>query len=163
MKMFLWHLGGGILLAGVLAACTPAQLLPMGGGMMNDGHMGGMMGGGGMGMMSGNLVTGSTAIPTPFGATPVPVDRDIELVTVNSQFSPNKVTVITGETVRWRISNEDIVPHNFYSDKAAVPYLALPAGVTQELVWSAPRVAGTYTALCTLHLGMTLDITVTDR
>ncbi len=152
-------LRGIILFAGaalLLAACAPAYpLMPMGGGRMNGNHMGGMMGNGNMGMMGQSPVNVPTLVPTPIGATPVPVDEEIALTTLGSQFQPALVTVTAGETVRWRISNQDPVLHNFLSEAASIPYVPLPANASQEVVWQAPAVAGTYTARCTLHPGMT--------
>jgi plastocyanin len=139
----------------------------MGGGMMGGGYgQGGMMGGGyGQGgMMGGNYnqdQTAPTAVPTQTGATPAAVEQEIKITADNLRFSPSRITVKAGSTVRFVIVNNDAVPHNFLSQPANIPYLALPANSTQTLVWTAPAREGTYTALCTLHPGMFLQIVVT--
>ena len=134
-----------------------------GAGMMNPASRAGMMNGGGMmgngmGMMGNAADSYPTAQPTPIGATPAPVDEEIQLTAQNLKFSPAEVTVKPGETVRFTITNTDSFAHNVVSAKGGLPYLLLPSGATQTLVWTAPQAAGTYTALCTFHPGMTLVI-----
>lgn len=136
-------------------------------GMMNQTGMAGMMSGGGMmgggiGMM-GNAAGGyPTAQPTPVGATPAPVNEEIQITAQNLQFSPAEVTVKPGETVRFTITNNDAFAHNIVSAEGGLPYLLLPGGTTQTLVWTAPQAAGTYTALCTFHPGMTFSMVVKE-
>jgi plastocyanin len=113
-----------------------------------------MMGGSGYG------VNAPTAEPTPIGATPVPVDEEIQITAANVRFAPTQITVKPGETVRFTIANDDAVPHNFVSAEAGIPYLALPGGTTQTLTWTAPKAEGTYTAVCTFHPGMSLSINI---
>ena len=139
------------------------------GGMMGGGHMGGggMMGGGmmsGGGMMGGYGYNQSapTAEPTPIGATPVPVDDEIQITALNSRFTPAEITVKPGETVRFVVTNSDPYLHNFGSQDAGIPFLTLPGNTTQTATWTAPKTEGTYTALCTLHPGMTLILIVKD-
>src|SRR3990172_2535903 len=123
------------------------------GGMMGNG---GMMGGYGYGQ------SGPTAEPTPIGATPAPVDEEIQITALNLRFTPAEITVKPGETVRFVVTNSDPYLHNFVSQEAGIPFLNLPGNTTQTLAWTAPPAEGTYTALCTLHLGMSLTITVKD-
>lgn len=141
---------------------TPAPNQDYGYGMMGRG---GMMGGyGGGGMMGGYYnqdQTAPTAAPTQTGATPAAVDQEIKITSDNLRFNPSRITVKTGSTVRFVIANNDAVPHNFFSQAASIPYLALPANSTQTLVWTAPTREGTYTVLCTLHPGMVLQIVIT--
>ena len=141
---------------------TPAPNQNYGYGMMGRG---GMMGGyGGGGMMGGYYnqdQTAPTAAPTQTGATPAAVDQEIKITADDLRFNPSRITVKAGSTVRFVITNNDAVPHNFFSQPANIPYLALPANSTQTLVWTAPTREGTYTALCTLHPGMLLQIVVT--
>ena len=133
------------------------------GGMMGGGHMGGgMMGNGGMMGGYGYGQSGPTAEPTPIGATPAPVDEEIQITALNLRFTPAEITIKPGETVRFVVTNSDPYLHNFVSQEAGIPFLNLPGNTTQTLAWTAPPAEGTYTALCTLHLGMSLTITVKD-
>jgi len=154
------------------ATPAPNQDYGYGFGMMGRGGTGGGYGQGGMmggsygqgGMMGGYYnqdQTAPTAAPTQTGATPAAVEQEIKITANNLRFSPSRITVKAGSTVRFVITNNDAVPHNFYSQAANIPYLALPANSTQTLVWTAPAREGTYTALCTLHPGMILQIVVT--
>ncbi|GEM_PF-1196622 len=133
------------------------------GGMMGGGYgQGGMMGGGfGQGGYNNQDQTAPTAAPTQAGAVPATVDQEIKITADDLRFNPSRITVKAGSTVRFVITNNDSVPHNFFSQPANIPYLALPANTTQTLVWTAPAREGTYTALCTLHPGMLLQIVVT--
>jgi plastocyanin len=134
-------------------------MMGRGGGMMG----GGMMGGFGQGGMMGGYYsqTVPTAAPTQTGATPAAVEQEIKITADDLRFNPSRITVKAGSTVRFVITNNDSVPHNFFSQPANIPYLALPVSTTQTLVWTAPVREGTYTALCTLHPGMILQIVVT--
>lgn len=144
----------------VLGACSALPPVPVSYGPGN------MMGG--SGMMSGNGMMGGysssrsvpAAPPTPIGATAEPVDREIQITASNLRFVPTQVTVKPGEKVRFVITNTDGVLHNFGSDDAGIAYVPLPAGTTQSVVWTAPAKVSTYTALCTLHAGMSLSIVV---
>ena len=121
----------------------------------------------GYGMMGGGMTGGyynqyaPTAVPTQTGATPAAVEQEIKITADDLRFNPPRITVKAGSTVRFVITNNDAVPHNFVSQPANIPYLALPVNTTQTLVWTAPTREGTYTALCTLHPGMILQIAVT--
>jgi plastocyanin len=136
------------------------------GGMMGGGHMGGgMMGNGGMmggGMMGNYSQSAPTAEPTPIGATPIPVDEEIQITTLNLRFTPAEITVKPGETVRFVVTNDDPYLHNLVSQEAGIPFLNLPGNTTQTVTWTTPNAEGTYPALCTLHPGMSLTIIVKD-
>src|SRR3990172_6353531 len=132
------------------------------GGMMNSGHMDGMMGGGGMMGGYGYGQSAPTAEPTPIGATPIPVDEEIQITALNLRFTPAEITVKPGETVRFVVTNSDPYLHNFVSQEAGIPFLNLPGNTTQTVTWTAPTAEGTYPALRTLHPGMSLTITVKD-
>jgi plastocyanin len=143
---------------------TPAPNQNYGYGMMGSG--GGMMSsrngqGGMMGGYYNPAQTAPTAVPTQTGATPTAVDQEIKITTGNLRFNPSQITVKAGSTVRFVITNNDAVPHNFVSQPANIPYLVLPVNTTQTLVWTAPTREGTYTALCTLHPGMILQVVIT--
>lgn len=175
---------GVLLLSACGIASSPASSQPTPvpgfgfdpGGMVGGGHMGGMMGGGmgntmggghmGVpnGMMSGNGYNQSvpTVEPTPIGATPVPVDEEIQITAANLRFVPVQITVKPGETVRFLVTNNDSYLHNFVGPEAGIPLLNLPSNTTQTMTWTAPTTEGTYTALCTLHPGMGLTIVIKD-
>ena len=133
--------------------------------MMGNGVPGGMMGGGVPGGMMGGYgysQSAPTAEPTPIGATPMPVDEEIQITGANVRFAPTQITVRPGETVRFVVTNNDPFLHNFVSQEAGIPFLNLPGNTTQTVTWTAPKTVGTYTAVCTLHPGMSLSIVVED-
>ncbi len=153
----------------LLGACAVAPIAPLyrstpipgygyGPGIMGSGYGGGMMGGYGYGY--GQYAP--TAQPTPVGATPAPVGEELQIAITNFTFAPAQIKVNAGETVRFVVKNNDAVLHNFVSQEAGIPYLALPAGMTQTVTWTAPTTLGTYTAICTFHPGMVLYLTVKD-
>lgn len=125
---------------------------------------GGMMGGPGRGGMMGGRGFGYGYAPN-VNATPVPasqpVDREIKITARNFQFDPARVTVKRGETVKFVIVNQDAVAHNFVSQDGNIAYAFLPANATQSVVWVAQE-KGTYTALCTFHAGMQMQVSVVD-
>ncbi len=83
-------------------------------------------------------------------------------VTANSsnQFSPGSSTTATGAVVQWTVAS-DSVPHNVTFDSN--PELSSPAslgpGETWEVKFSA---AGTYAYHCTIHSGMSGQVTVSQ-
>ena len=113
----------------------------------------GMMGGRGFGY--GN--------PPNVNATPAPsdkpIDREIKITARNLRFDPASVVVKTGETVKFTITNQDAVAHNFISQDGNIAYTPLPPNATQSVVWLAQE-KGTYTALCTLHADMQMQVVV---
>lgn len=117
---------------------------------------GGMMGGYGYGQSV------PTAEPTPVGATPAPVDDEIQITASYARFSPTQITVRPGETVRFVVTNKDSYLHNLGSTDAGIGFVNLPGNTTQTVTWTAPTSGGTYTALCTLHAGMSLTVVVAD-
>jgi plastocyanin len=92
------------------------------------------------------------------GATPVAVYEEIQITAANLRFTPAQITVKPGETVRFVVTNNDRVLHNSVGQEAAIPFLNLPAKTTQTVAWTAPTTPGTYSAVCTLHPGMSLSI-----
>lgn len=143
----------------VLSACSALPPVPVSYGPGNMMGGGGMMGNGGM-MGYGYSQTGPIVQPTPMGVTPVAVDREIQISAANFRFIPDRIAVKPGETVRFVITNQDNALHNFVVQDADLPYLPLPAGATQSVVWTAPTKASTYTAVCTFHAGMSMSIVV---
>src|SRR3990172_4653317 len=117
--------------------------------MMGNGVPGGGMMGGGMMGGYGYNQSAPTAEPTPIGATPMPVDEEIRITAANVRFSPTQITVRSGETVRFVVTNNDPFLHNFVSPEAGIPFLNLPGNNIQTVTWTAPTTKGAYTALCT--------------
>lgn len=143
----------------ILGACSAWPPVPVSYGPGNMMGGGGMMGNSGM-MGYGYSQTGPIVQPTPIGATSVPADREIQISAASFRFTPDRIAVKPGETVRFVITNQDNALHNFVVQDTGLPYLPLPAGTTQSVVWTAPTKVSTYTALCTLHAGMSLAIVV---
>ncbi len=126
-----------------------------------NGFPNGMMGGG---MMSGNGMMGNGYGFAPSAnATPVPatqaIDREIKIAASNLRFEPARIVAKKGETVRFVITNQDTVAHNFVSQDGRLAYTFLPSSSTQSVVWVASE-KGTFTALCTYHAGMQMQIVV---
>ncbi|MBI3537683.1 MAG: cupredoxin domain-containing protein [Chloroflexi bacterium] len=126
----------------------------------------GTMGMGGMGMMGkmmGNGMMGMHNAAPNVNVTPVPatqaIDREIKLIARNSKFEPTRIDVKKNETIRFVIVNEDAFAHNFVSQDGGIAYTLLPANATQSVVWVASE-RGTFTAWCTLHAGMQIQINV---
>jgi plastocyanin len=119
---------------------------------------GGMMDGrGGHGMMGGyGYAPNANATPVPSDRS---IDREVKITARNLRFDPTRVAVKKGETIRFTIANQDGVAHNFVSQDGAITYTFLPPNATQSVVWVAPE-RGTYTAFCTFHAGMQLQIVV---
>lgn len=144
----------GLGLVGCGSAANPFYA-PGGGGMMGSG---GMMGNGGM---MGGQSYGSAPI---VNATPLPsnqpIDREVQIIAHNLQFEPTRVVVKNGETVKFTITNQDSVAHNFVSQEGNIAYTFMPPNATQPVVWVAPKTAGSFTALCTFHAGMRIQIVV---
>ncbi len=132
---------------------------------------GGMMGGSGMmgpggGMMGGGMMGGrgyGYGYTPNENATPAPatrsVDRETQILVRNFQFDPARVVVKQGEAVRFTFTNQDSSSHNFGSASAQIPFILLPANGIASTVWVTSQ-KGTYTAFCTLHPGMQLQIVV---
>lgn len=85
------------------------------------------------------------------GATHAPVDDEIQNIAANFRCTPTEISVKPGETVRFVVTNDDVYLHNFVSQAAGIPYLALPGGTTQTVTWAAPARSGAFTAECSLQ------------
>ena len=127
----------------------------------------GMMGGPSTGsgwrsMMGGGMMGGYGYAPN-VNATPVPasqpIDREVKITARNFQFDPARVVVKKGETVKFTIVNQDAAAHNFVSQDGKITYTFLPPNAMQSVVWVAQE-KGAYTALCTFHAGMQMQIIV---
>ena len=81
-------------------------------------------------------------------------------VTANSsnQFAPGTITASTGEVIQWTVAS-DSVPHNvtFDSDSTLDSPSTLGPGETWQVKFTVP---GTYAYHCTIHDGMTGQVTV---
>ena len=113
----------------------------------------GMMGGHGFGYGNAPNVN---ATPVPASQ---PIDREVKTTARNLQFDPARVAVKKGETVKFTITNQDAVAHNFVSQDRNMTYTFLPPNATQSVVWVAQE-QGAYAALCTFHAGMQMQIVV---
>jgi plastocyanin len=125
------------------------------------GPMGGMMGRGGTGGMGGMMGRpGDVAGPTAAPDDNRQVDATVNIVAQNLAFTPARVTVKAGQTVRFMLENRDGFAHNFVSPQAGIGERIMAAGSTTTLVWTAPATPGAYRALCTYHPGMVVLIDV---
>ena len=165
------HIFGGLMMNGMMGngnSNNGSGGMMNGNGMMGGGNSGsgGMMNGSGMmggGNGYGGMMGGWNNTPN-VNATPVPstqrIDREVTLTARNFKFSPVTVTVKKGETVKFTIANQDSFAHNFVSRDGSITYTELPANSTQSVTWVAPTQTGTFTAICTYHPGMQLQIVV---
>lgn len=92
----------------------------------------------------------------PAGQAAVASDRSITDVNIkNFAFSPNNVTIKTGQTVRW--TNQDSAPHTVTSDDGKFDSGQLANGKSFTFAFTVP---GTYTYHCGNHPNMKGTITV---
>ncbi len=125
---------------------------PQGYGVPSGGMMGGRRG------TMGRYGYAPNANPTPVPSDR-PIDREVKITARDLRFDPSRVVLKNGETIRFTIVNQDGVAHNFVSQDGDIAYTLLPPNATQTVVWVAPE-RGTYTAFCTFHTGMQLQIVV---
>jgi PKD repeat protein len=86
----------------------------------------------------------------------------ISVTGTETTWSPNAVTVTTGETVRWSF-NGSTLPHNVHGTSANWdPPLQSPVATGQEPVDYTFTAPGVYTFVCDVHGGMTGTVTVED-
>lgn len=84
------------------------------------------------------LLTGTTRV----GAEDVPV---VDITAKRFSFSPDKITLKKGQTVRLRLHSEDVT-HGFFLRPLKLDE-EIPAGQTIE-VSVTPQVSGTFTTIC---------------
>ncbi len=84
------------------------------------------------------LLTGSSSLH----ADDVPV---VEITAKRFAFSPDKVTLKKGQTVKLRLHSEDVT-HGFFLRPLKLDE-EIPAGQTKEVVVT-PQVAGSFTTIC---------------
>ena len=78
----------------------------------------------------------------PLHADDVPV---IEITAKRFAFSPDKITLKKGQTVKLRLHSEDVT-HGFFLRPLKIDE-EIPAGQTTELTLT-PQVAGSFTTIC---------------
>jgi plastocyanin len=94
-------------------------------------------------------------IPTPSGLQAAPPPRSIPVNIGDYRFSPDRISVLPGETIRLELTNTDsLTPHNFtlQSEAAGLAVdIDVSAGNT-EVVEITPQAPGTYTFYCNKKL-----------
>jgi len=71
--------------------------------------------------------------------------RAIDITAQRFSFTPSQITIQKGETVKLRITSQDVT-HGFFSRPLKVDE-DLEAGETKEIILT-PQTAGTYTIIC---------------
>jgi cytochrome c oxidase subunit 2 len=100
------------------------------------------------------------ALPTLLGAEEPP--RTVDITAKRFEFVPSTLTLKKGETVKLRITSEDVT-HGLFLRPLKIDTDIVP-GETRELVVT-PQAAGTFTAIChhfcgAGHGGMKLTVIV---
>ncbi len=88
--------------------------------------------------------------------------RVVAITAKRFEFTPKQITLRAGETVKLRLTSEDVV-HGFYSKPLGIDALIVP-GQTTEVVLT-PKQTGHYTTICDHfcgagHGGMRVSIVV---
>jgi len=78
-------------------------------------------------------------------AQAAPGIRAIDITAQRFSFTPSQITIQKGETVKLRITSQDVT-HGFFSRPLKVDE-DLEAGETKEIILT-PQTAGTYTIIC---------------
>lgn len=109
-----------------------------------------------------------------FPATAVPLERDGPPATaaaakrvkvVDNAYSPKRLTVTRGTTIRWRWSRRNANTHDVYLDerpRRAARFHSPPASTGFSFKRKLRR-PGIYKVLCTFHEGMSMRIAVRRR
>ena len=94
-------------------------------------------------------------IPTPSGLQAAPPPRSIPVNIGDYRFSPDRISVLPGETIRLELTNTDsLTPHNFTLKDAPAGLdvdIDVSAGKT-EIVDITPLAPGTYKYYCNKKL-----------
>ena len=77
----------------------------------------------------------------------------VEIVTVNSAFTPETLELNAGQKVTVEITNEDVVPHDFEIEVLDLSTGTIEAGEIATATFTVPE--GTTEFACTYHSGMT--------
>jgi plastocyanin len=96
--------------------------------------------------------------PVPAATTLAPATGSTSILIKNFAFSPDVLTIRTGNTVIW--TNQDSVPHQIASDPgSSVSFSSDPLsnGVSYQVTFTAP---GTYSYHCAIHPSMKGTIVV---
>ncbi len=108
------------------------------------------------------LVLGGTGVAAA-GASPTAQVAKTKTVKVADNFySPKKLTVAKGTTIKWVWSNRNADSHDVYlykKPKGVKRFQSAPAATFYSFKRKLKK-AGTYKLLCTFHEGMTMRIDV---
>jgi plastocyanin len=77
----------------------------------------------------------------------------VEIVTVDSAFTPETLELNAGQKVTVEITNEDVVPHDFEIEVLDLSTGTIEAGEIATATFTVPE--GTTEFACTYHSGMT--------
>jgi plastocyanin len=103
--------------------------------------------------------SGSSSTPTTGGATSAPSGGAVAADTIvikGFAFSPNRVTVAPGATVK--VTNRDMTTHTLTATKGGFDTGSVGPGQTKT--FTAPNKPGTYPYICSIHQYMTGDLVV---
>jgi cytochrome c oxidase subunit 2 len=85
------------------------------------------------------------------GARAVEEPKTIAITAKRFEFSPNEITLKAGETVKLRLTAEDVT-HGFFAKPLGIDEVIVP-GQTTEIVIT-PRTAGRYSTICDHFCGV---------
>src|SRR5215471_10245520 len=110
------------------------------------------------------LLTMLLTVGSPRSAHAESSPRVIEITAKRFAFSPNQITIKKGETVKIRLTSEDVT-HGFFMRKLKIDQEVEPGKPTEFAV--TPQEAGTFTTICdhfcgVNHGNMNMTITVVE-
>ena len=110
------------------------------------------------------LLTMLLALGSPRGAHAEGSPRVIEITAKRFAFSPNQITIKKGETVKIRLTSEDVT-HGFFMRALKIDEEVEPGKPTE--INLTPQAAGTFTTICdhfcgVNHGNMNMTITVVE-
>jgi plastocyanin len=109
------------------------------------------------------VTAGAVIVPAANSSTRRSVTKKVEVI--DNAFTPTKVTITSGSSVRWAWSNQNYNTHNVTLQKG-------PKGVKKFRSVNGARgltfthkftKAGTYTFNCTIHPDMIVKVTVKKK
>lgn len=109
------------------------------------------------------LVLAGTGAAAAAAAPTAHVAKTKTVKVADNFYSPKKLTVAKGTTVKWKWSNRNADTHDVYlykQPKGVKHFQSAPAATFFSYKRKL-RKAGTYKILCTFHEGMKMRITVT--
>ncbi len=118
-------------------------------------------------LLSAILMLSSVGIPFAASQSPARTDPEVRTIDVTArrfEFSPNQIILEKGETVKLRLTSEDVV-HGFFHRALKIDELVEPEKLTE--VTLTPEVTGTFTVIChhfcgVHHAAMKMTIVVTE-